>query len=149
MTGATLCEISLLLRHAGRRILLIEDNALNREITQILLTKVGLAADTADNGYMALEMAARRCYDLVVTDLAMPGLDGVETAQRLRRLAGYDATPIIALTACVFGEDREYCLSNGLDDFIAKPVGVGHLYETLLRWLDRSEESQESTASEA
>ncbi|MFN4343218.1 MAG: response regulator [Azonexus sp.] len=136
MSELIVSELSLLLRHAGRRVLLIEDNPLNREVTGLLLSKVGLKVDATKDGQTAMDLAASQTYDLIITDLAMPGLDGVETGQRIRALPGYANTPIIALSACVFGEDRDYCLSGGLNDFIAKPVTATRLYETVLRWLD-------------
>ena len=141
MTYSVNPEIALLIRHSGRRVLLVEDNQLNREITQLLLSKTGLLVDTAENGHVALGLAARHAYSLIVTDLAMPGMDGVETTKKIRQLAGYENTPVIALTACVFGEDRDYCLNAGLNDFITKPVCVTKLYATVLRWLDSLEEA--------
>ena len=149
MSDPIVSEISLLLRHSGRRILLIEDNPLNREVTGLLLSKAGLKVDAAKDGRVALDLAARHAYDLVVTDLAMPGLDGVETAHRIRELPGYEKTPIIALSACVFGEDRDYCLNGGLDDFITKPVTAMRLYDIVLRWLDAAENEPDALGATA
>lgn len=129
-------ELGLRKRHLGRPVLVVEDNPLNREITQLLLSKAGLKADAVDSGPAAVAQAACEAYSLIVMDIAMPGMDGVEAARQIRALPGYDQTPIVALTACVFGQDRDYCLSGGLDDFLTKPVTVPRLYRTLLHWLD-------------
>jgi signal transduction histidine kinase/ActR/RegA family two-component response regulator len=124
-------------RHAGARVLLAEDEPINQEVSQGLLEDVGLAVDVAEDGREALAQAQRNRYDLVLLDLQMPLLNGVDAARAIRALPGYAQTPILAMTANAFDEDRLACLAAGMNDHIGKPVDPDLLYETLLRWLDR------------
>ena len=121
-------------RHGGQRVLLAEDNPVNREVAEELLNGTGLVVETAGDGDRAVEMASTRSYDLVLMDMQMPGIDGVEATRILRRRLG-QALPIVAMTANAFGDDRVTCLEAGMNDHIAKPVDPELLYATLLRWL--------------
>ena len=127
-------ETLLRRRHAGQRVLLAEDNLINQEVAGELLRAVGLVVETAEDGQRALEMAQLRHYDLVLMDVQMPVLDGLQAARALRERDGY-GTPVIAMTAHAFGEDRAACLDAGMNDHVAKPVDPELLYATLLRWL--------------
>lgn len=117
------------------RILLAEDEPINREVILEILGDEGLIIDTAENGQVALEMARAFCYDLVLMDMRMPTLDGVAATRAIRRLPGWDEIPVIALTANAFQEDRESCLEAGMNDFLTKPVDPDVLVKTLLKWL--------------
>lgn len=122
---------------AGRRVLVVEDNATNCEVALALLQDAGLSADVATDGIEALERAVQQHYDLVLMDLQMPRMNGVDACRQLRRLAGWASVPVIAVTANAFVEDRGACALAGMDDFIAKPVDPDEFYTVLLRWLER------------
>jgi len=121
------------------RILLAEDNPLNQEVALELLQETGLVVDLAENGRQALEMASQTPYALILMDVQMPEMDGREAARAIRRLPVHRATPILAMTANAFSEDRAACLEVGMDDHIAKPVDTNVLYRKLLHWLPRRE----------
>ncbi len=122
-------------RKANARILLAEDNPLNQEVAAELLRELGYAVDLADDGLAALEMAERQPYDLILLDQQMPRLDGLETCRRLRGLPAYRTTPIIAMTANAFAQDRAAALAAGMNDHVPKPVEPDQLRDTLARWL--------------
>jgi PAS domain S-box-containing protein len=128
-------DIVLSKNFAGRRILLVEDEPVNREITLAMLDAIGLVADTAEDGVHALEKVAANDYDLILMDMQMPRLDGLATTERLRAMPRTGAIPILAMTANAFAEDKIRCLAAGMNDFIAKPVNPETFYATLLRWL--------------
>ena len=124
--------------HAGRTVLLVEDEPINRELMQILLEVAGLRVELASDGLEAVEQAARLGPDLIVMDMQMPRLDGPEATRRIR-LSPHGATvPIIALTANAFERDRQVCMDAGMDDFLAKPIDPEALYEAVLRGLARA-----------
>jgi PAS domain S-box-containing protein len=127
-------EALLRRRHGGQRLLLAEDNAVNREVADELLRAVGLVVETVDDGARAVELALARRYDLILMDMQMPVLDGLAATRAIRQRAG-NAIPIVAMTANAFDEDRNACLAAGMNDHVAKPVDPERLYATLLRWL--------------
>ena len=130
-------DVTLTREHAGGRILLVEDEPVNREVARSLLEEAGQVVDVAEDGLEALAMAARTRYDLVLMDMQMPQLDGLEATRRLRAMPEGANLPILAMTANAFAEDRERCFAAGMNDFIAKPVDPDALFETVLRWRRR------------
>jgi PAS domain S-box-containing protein len=120
--------------HAGQRVLLAEDNPINREVAIELLGSAGLVVEVAADGKEGLRLALARPFDLVLMDLQMPVMGGLESSRLMRQHLG-PALPIIAMTANAFGEDRQACLDAGMNDHLAKPVEPAKLFETLLRWL--------------
>jgi len=119
------------------RVLLAEDEPINREVALILLEDAGLAADAAEDGDAALELARQNRYDLILMDIQMPKLNGIEATQAIRADSINRETPIIAMTANAFDEDRRICLAAGMNDHIGKPVDPDKLYETLHFWLEK------------
>ncbi len=122
---------------SGTRVLLVEDNEINREIAQDILADAGLAVDTAEDGVIAVERAGRVSYALILMDLQMPNMDGLTATCHIRNLPLNGKTPILAMTANAFVEDKARCLDAGMSDFISKPVDPDELYEILVRWLRR------------
>ena len=128
-------ERELRARHAGARVLLAEDDPVNQEVATALLRNAGLRAEVAEDGARAVAMAQRGGFALVLMDMQMPVMDGLQACRAIRALPELQSLPIIAMTANAFREDRVACLAAGMDDHIAKPVQPELLYETLLRWL--------------
>ncbi|GAB1394435.1 hypothetical protein MASR1M60_25990 [Rhodocyclaceae bacterium] len=128
-------EIRLNRQFAGTRVLLAEDEPINQEVSRGLLEDVGLAVDLAVDGEEAVALAKRNAYALILMDMQMPNLNGVDATRAIRKLPGHENTPILAMTANAFDEDRQTCLGAGMNDHIGKPVDPSRLYEILLKWL--------------
>ncbi|MCB1057098.1 MAG: response regulator, partial [Acidobacteria bacterium] len=120
-----------------RRVLVVEDNPVNQTLARYQLERLGIGADLAANGLEALEILARRSYDLVLMDVQMPHLDGYRATAEIRRREGEERhTPIVAMTAHALPADRQRCLDAGMDDYLAKPVHLEDLARTLERWIE-------------
>ncbi len=120
---------------AGKRVLVAEDEPVNQEVTRHLMEQAGFAVDVADDGWLAVELAELRAYDLILMDVQMPRLNGLDATRAIRALAAHEKTPILAMTANAFDEDRQLCLAAGMNDHIGKPVDPQRLYELVLAWL--------------
>ena len=121
---------------AGKRILLVEDNDLNREIGCEILTEYGFAVDEAENGEEAVRKVSRSApgqYDLVLMDIQMPIMDGCEAARRIRALENpaLASLPIIAMTANAFEDDRRAAIDSGMNGFLSKPIDIAEVIETI------------------
>ena len=125
----------------GMHLLLAEDNALNQEVACELLRAMGFTVDVADDGVAAVDQARARHYDLILMDIQMPRLDGLQAARQVRALPGHARTPIVAMTANAFAEDRAAALDAGMNDHVAKPVDPDQLARVLARLLPRAAHS--------
>src|SRR6516164_3112366 len=119
----------------GARILLVEDNELNREVALGLLEDAQLSIDTAENGEIAVQMIGKQNYELVLMDMQMPVMDGLAATRAIRANPEFRSLPIIAMTANAMASDREKCVQAGMNDHLAKPIDPDQLFGTLLRWI--------------
>ena len=119
----------------GAWLLLVEDNEVNQEVAQQILSDAGIRVDIAGNGAIALAKIADNAYDGVLMDCQMPVMDGYQATRKLRQDARYSNLPVIAMTANAMVGDKEKCLDAGMNDFIAKPIDVAQLFGTLARWV--------------
>ncbi len=144
MSGSAVNAPDELLRHrfAGCSVLLAEDSWVNREVVVELLEDQLLVVDVVEDGAAAVERVRERNYDLVLMDVQMPEMDGLEATRRIRALPQRDRLPIIAMTANAFAEDRQACLDAGMSDYLAKPVMPQQLFNCLLHWLTLAESRQ-------
>ena len=129
--------------HAGRRVLLAEDNPVNQQIAIELLSMVGITADVADNGEEAVRLIMANepgYYAMIFMDLQMPIMDGHEAAAKIRQDVRLDDTPIIALTAHAVGDIRERCMREGMQDYLTKPIQPDALFAIVSHWMDTEHE---------
>jgi CheY-like chemotaxis protein len=116
-------------------VLVVEDNLIARKVVTHVLTRSGYRVECAETGLEAIEAAGRAAYDLVLMDLQMPGIDGLEATAAIRALPGYAATPVIAFTANSFSETRALCREHGMQGFLSKPVNASELLGTIRQFL--------------
>lgn len=114
--------------------LVVDDNALNLTVAAELLEAAGARVLLAGDGQRALDVLAEQTVDCVLMDIQMPGMDGLETTRQIRDTLGLQQVPVVAMTANARREDRDDCLSAGMDDFVTKPVVPETLYATVARW---------------
>jgi two-component system sensor histidine kinase/response regulator len=119
----------------GARVLLVEDNELNREVVLGLLEDAHMSISQAENGQVAVQMVEKNDYDLVLMDMQMPVLDGVAATMKIRANPCTRSLPIIAMTANAMARDRDKCLQAGMNDYLAKPIDPDKLFDILLRWI--------------
>lgn len=127
----------------GTHILVAEDEPVNCELLQLVLAEVGITADVAADGAVAVKLASENDYALVLMDVQMPHMSGLEATRLIRRLPQHAHTPILAVTANAFVEDKERCFDAGMDDFITKPFNAELLYEALLKWIRHASRSNQ------
>ncbi|MFA7240354.1 MAG: response regulator [Sulfuricellaceae bacterium] len=127
----------------GARILLVEDNEINQQVAREFLERTGMVVTVAENGAEALSMLQHETFDIVLMDLQMPVMDGLEATRRIRREERFRDLPIIAMTAAVMARDREDCLQAGMNDHVAKPILPNELRETLLKYIKPQQHVQE------
>ncbi|MEY5028784.1 MAG: hypothetical protein RLZ63_1099 [Pseudomonadota bacterium] len=124
--------------HSGTRVLLVEDDPINQEISRVLLTEAGMKVDVAGDGQQALGLTRENSYDLILMDLQMPVMDGLTATRQIRTLPQMQDVPIIALTANTYEEDRQRCKEAGMNDFASKPIDPLELFATILKWLPKA-----------
>jgi CheY-like chemotaxis protein len=115
------------------RILLAEDNAVNQKLALRILERLGYRADIASNGLEAVESIERQMYDVILMDVQMPEMDGLDATRNIRKLVQATQPHIIAMTANAMEGDREMCIAAGMDDYVSKPIRVNELVEALLK----------------
>ncbi len=125
-------------RLRGALVLLVEDNRVNQQLAEGMLTKAGIHLWIAENGREALELVKKHDFEAVLMDIHMPEMDGYEATRLMRRDPGLKDLPIIAMTADVTARDKEKSLSSGMNDHIRKPIHVAELYKTLAKWISTS-----------
>jgi signal transduction histidine kinase/HPt (histidine-containing phosphotransfer) domain-containing protein/FixJ family two-component response regulator len=131
-------EMELRESHAGTQILLVEDDPINQEIARLLLVEASMKVDVAGDGLQAVNLAKEHHYDLMLMDLQMPVMDGLEATRQIRLLNEAKDTPIIAFTANTYEDDRKRCKEAGMSDFVSKPVDPLELFATILKWLPKA-----------
>jgi len=140
--GGGEAEVIIRQKYRDRHVLLVEDDPINQEVARELLGEsLGLAVDVASDGAEAVAKAGASSYDLILMDVQMPVMDGLTATRTIRQLNGHAATPILAMTANAFVDDRRRCLAAGMNDFITKPVDPDVLFLVLMRWFERGDKA--------
>jgi signal transduction histidine kinase/CheY-like chemotaxis protein/HPt (histidine-containing phosphotransfer) domain-containing protein len=120
----------------GGRVLVAEDSKGSQMVAEVLLKKAGCEVRLVDDGAQAVEAVGEEFFDVILMDMSMPNMDGIEATRRIRAMEGEGAnTPIIAMTANAFADDRQLCMEVGMNDFIAKPISINGLLDRLAHWI--------------
>ncbi len=142
IAGGKLAMRSTVARRPGARVLLVEDSRLNQRVASELLRLTGVTVDVANDGQAAVRQAGNVSYDLILMDIQMPSMDGLAATREIRRIPGREQTPIVAMTANAFEDDRRACLDAGMNDHLGKPVNPDRLFETVARWIPADRDVQ-------
>lgn len=132
-------------KHQQARVLVVDDNAMGRQMLRAMLENIGIQVSEAKNGLEAVDKVDAEEFDLVLMDIQMPGMDGYETTRRIRNDKRFSSLPILAITAHAMAGDKERCLGAGMNDYISKPVEPERFLEILRPWLSGVETSQRIT----
>lgn len=136
-------------------LLLVDDNQVNRTVAREILVKAGCTVDLADSGYKAIELvqannfSGDRAYDLILMDIQMPEMDGIETTRQLRKINGLTLPPVVAMTAYSMKEDRDKFLNAGLDDYVPKPIRAQNLCQKVKEWMDKQKNVENNQIEKA
>ncbi len=117
-------------------VLVVEDNPLNRELVLEILNSQGFSADEAKDGEEAIQKAEKNAYDLIIMDIGLPGMDGVEVTKIIKSKPKYKFVPVVALTAFAMKGDKEKFLKSGFDAYASKPINVSEFVEILKKYKD-------------
>ena len=139
MTAPVDARAVLQSRYAGLRVLLVEDEPINCELGKIFLEEVNLVVDVAEDGLQAVAMASSQVYALILMDMRMPHMDGLDATREIRKMPHCKDIPIIAMTANAFVEDKVQCIDAGMNDFLTKPTPENELYAAIYRNLSQTE----------
>jgi PAS domain S-box-containing protein len=130
------------MRLSGKHVLLAEDNRINQQVAQSFLKRAGAIVTLANNGIEALTLLKAKHVDVILMDVQMPVMDGLEAAQNIRELLEYADIPIIGLSAGISAQERTDCMNSGMNDFLPKPIHPEHLVQTIERWTHSRQESK-------
>jgi len=140
---------SLAREHRGKFLLLVEDDPILQMVAHEMFEKTGLVVDTADDGMQAVELAYGKQYDIILMDMQMPNMGGLEATELIRKIPARENVPIIAMTANAFTVHREECFKSGMNDFLSKPVEPDMLYTCVLKWLRNVRHEVSANSSKA
>ncbi len=124
------------------KILLVEDNKINQEVAQEILSQANIKIDVAANGQEAIDKLNNHSYDCILMDIQMPIMDGYEAARAIRKEYSFEQLPIIAMTANAMGGDKEKCLLAGMNDYVSKPIRIKEFFDTLNKWISSDKETK-------